>query len=161
MVKYDPNLTFLLLTTPLNDGISSASKLYDRYLLLLRAARLLSENPEARLDGVDLSSIPITDSPESKHVSFSYNLALNLKHMAICPRRSEGTRIPGLDGNEVAMNGTILAGTMMVKLPEEWEALKQLDRSEKLDEMLARIGFPAVAVTTDGNGGEADVSGKL
>jgi sulfate adenylyltransferase (ADP) / ATP adenylyltransferase len=158
-LRYDPRLPFLMLNTPLSDSLASPAKLYERYLFLLRAARALSQNPStaASGDAIDLSSIDITDPPGSKHVNFSYNLALTLKHMAICPRRSETTDIPGLEAgkHQVALNGTVLGGTMMVKHPEEWEALKSMDGTEELEEMLARIGFPPTG--TSGN----DPSGKL
>jgi ATP adenylyltransferase len=75
---------------------------------------------------------------------FSYNLALTTQYMAIIPRRSEGAPLRSTnDGAEIgfaAFNGTVLAGTMMVKNKEEWELL----RSEEglLDRLLGQIGIP-------------------
>lgn len=47
------------------------------------------------------------------------------------------------DGSEigfVALNGTTLGGTMMVKHEEEWNTLRS--QPEKLDSILAAIGIP-------------------
>ncbi|KPI36152.1 5',5'''-P-1,P-4-tetraphosphate phosphorylase 2 [Cyphellophora attinorum] len=157
-LKYDPRLPFLMLNTPLSDGLASPSKLYERYLFLLRAARVLSQTPSIASsdEPIDLSSIDITNPPESKHVSFSYNLALTLKHMAICPRRSETTDIPGLEAgkHQVALNGTVLGGTMMVKHAEEWETLKNMNGTEELEEMLSKIGFPPTSTSDDERSGK-------
>ena len=73
----------------------------------------------------------------------SYNLAMTTEGMVVLPRRSEGTMLRRPDGSEigfVALNGTTLGGTMMVKYQEEWDLL----RSErgKLDSILYAIGIP-------------------
>jgi ATP adenylyltransferase len=84
-----------------------------------------------------LHSIDGGDSP------MSYNLALTISGMAILPRRSEGTMLLRQDGSEVgfvALNGTTLGGTMMVKHQEEWNLLR--DSPELLDEILTAIGIP-------------------
>jgi ATP adenylyltransferase len=84
-----------------------------------------------------LHSIDGGDSP------ISYNLALSTAGMAILPRRSEGTMLRRYDGSEVgfvALNGTTLGGTMMVKHQEEWDLLR--DRPELLDDILTAIGIP-------------------
>jgi len=47
------------------------------------------------------------------------------------------------DGSEVgfvALNGTLLLGTLMVKAEEEWEMLKH--DAARFDEVLAAIGIP-------------------
>jgi hypothetical protein len=52
----------------------------------------------------------------------SYNLAMTTSGMAILPRRSEGTMLRGDDGSDigfVALNGTTLGGTMMVRSSAE------------------------------------------
>lgn len=73
----------------------------------------------------------------------SYNLAMTTSGMAIVPRRREAAVLKDSTGKEigsVALNGTILAGTMMVKLQEEWDLLKN-DRNQ-LDRVLGTIGIP-------------------
>jgi ATP adenylyltransferase len=63
--------------------------------------------------------------------------------MAIVPRRNEGAPIKngqGVEVGNVALNGTLLAGTLMVKLEDEWNALRN-DESQ-LDNILTTIGIP-------------------
>ncbi len=73
--------------------------------------------------------------------SISYNLAMTTQAMAICPRRSETAVVltPNGEGS-VAVNGTILAGTLMVKERSEWDAIRQ--SQVVIDEVLAEIGLP-------------------
>ena len=74
---------------------------------------------------------------------FSYNLGITAKAMTIIPRRKEGTILRKDDGREVgfaALNGTVLAGTMMVKREEEWNLLQA--KQGLLDEVLEGIGIP-------------------
>lgn len=75
--------------------------------------------------------------------AISYNLALTTSGMVICPRRSEAATLRDSTGNEigsVALNGTILAGTLMVKLEDEWNLLR--DDVSQLDQVLETIGIP-------------------
>ena len=146
MLKHDPRMPFLVLTVPVHDNMATPSELYNRYLFLLRAAKMLMKDPSTSdISSADLESVDVTDPPDSRHVAYSYNLALTLQQMTICPRMSETAPIPGLNGNEVAPNGTILAGTLLVKHVEEWDALKRADGTQALDDMLAHIGFPSTA----------------
>ena len=81
-----------------------------------------------------------TDEGDS---SISYNLAMTTAGMVILPRRAEGTMLRRADGSEIgfiALNGTTLGGTMMVKHREEWDVLRS--RPGALDEILAAIGIP-------------------
>lgn len=73
----------------------------------------------------------------------SYNLAMTTEGMVVLPRRSEGTMLNRPDSSEigfVALNGTTLGGTMMVKHQEEWDVLR-FERG-KLDSILNDIGIP-------------------
>jgi ATP adenylyltransferase len=73
----------------------------------------------------------------------SYNLAMTTSAMAIVPRRNEGAPIKndqGVEVGSVALNGTLLAGTLMVKLEAEWNALR--DDEVQLDDILTAIGIP-------------------
>jgi ATP adenylyltransferase len=85
-----------------------------------------------------------TDEGDS---AISYNLAMTTAGMVILPRRAEGTmlRADGTDIGFVALNGTTLAGTMMVKHQEEWDVLRS--RPGALDEILAAIGIPRESST--------------
>jgi ATP adenylyltransferase len=73
----------------------------------------------------------------------SYNFAMTTTGMVMMPRRSEGTILRRNDGSEigfVALNGTTLGGTMMVKHQEEYDALRK--KPELLDTVLTAIGIP-------------------
>lgn len=60
--------------------------------------------------------------------SISYNLGFTDKSMVLCPRTSEGLSIKDKDNNtigSVALNGTLLAGTLLVKSEAEWNAIRK------------------------------------
>ncbi|KAL9094053.1 MAG: hypothetical protein Q9165_003723 [Trypethelium subeluteriae] len=113
-------------------------ELYDRlYRAAESAVRLYIENNPGALElhPIEGGSNPI-----------SYNLGLTTSFMVICPRRREGETLIRSDGSEigsVALNGTLLAGTLMVKNEEEWEILKS--NKSKFDEILTAIGIPSNA----------------
>lgn len=96
--------------------------------------RFIATNPKE----LELHSIDGGDSP------ISYNLSMTTAGMVILPRRSEGAMLHRDDGSEVgyvALNGTTLGGTLMVKYQEEWDALRE--RPELLDDILTAIGIPS------------------
>jgi ATP adenylyltransferase len=72
----------------------------------------------------------------------SYNLAMTRHALIVCPRLAEGG--PIWDNGEVigklSMNGTVLAGTALVKNQVEWDALRN-DPNELL-QVLVAIGVP-------------------
>ncbi|KAG6001284.1 hypothetical protein E4U21_004521 [Claviceps maximensis] len=73
----------------------------------------------------------------------SYNLAMTRKRMVLCPRLAEGGPVLDSEGHEVgrlALNGTVLAGTALVKNEVEWEALRK--RPSGLADVLGGIGIP-------------------
>ncbi|PYH94770.1 bis-tetraphosphatase [Aspergillus ellipticus CBS 707.79] len=80
--------------------------------------------------------------------AISYNLAMTDSTMMICPRKSEDARIPVesgasadiADAGVVSLNGTILAGTLMVKAEAEWDELRRSPTT--LGDVLAAIGYP-------------------
>lgn len=130
---HDPSFPILHFSTPLELDISPEN-LHAKYVLLLKAALSALQFPGQPLDE------KISIESEGSTV-FSYNLALTMDRMAICPRRQEAFRIPfaGPDSS-VALNGTILAGTLMVKEETEWDALRA-DPSI-LDRLIAEVGYP-------------------
>jgi ATP adenylyltransferase len=84
-----------------------------------------------------------TASPQANESSFSYNLAMTTTRMMIVPRRNEGHLLTKEDGSEigfVALNGTLLGGTLMVRGEREWQWLKS--KPEALDQALGAIGIP-------------------
>jgi len=75
--------------------------------------------------------------------AISYNMAMTRDAMAVMPRTAEGARLESEDGQDVgmlALNGTVLAGTALVKSEAEWDALRQ--RPELLLRVLGQIGVP-------------------
>ena len=121
----------------------SPDQLSDRYRYLYENAvaafqDYANRHPEEKLvvspDGQDGSAM------------ISYNLALTTSSMAICPRRSEATTLKKSEKNvgtslgPVAVNGTVLAGALMVKTEEEFHKM-QRDESN-LYSLLQELGIP-------------------
>ncbi len=77
-----------------------------------------------------------------------YNLALTKEVMVIAPRVVEGAVVStaaAVEGGRqevglLALNGTVLAGTALVKTQEEWDALRE--EPEQVAEILGRVGVP-------------------
>jgi ATP adenylyltransferase len=84
---------------------------------------------------------------------YSYNLAMTTSAMILCPRRHESKPVLTADGLpprgsegdlanwNVALNGTILAGTLMVKDKELFEYFKG-DKDGAIDRVLSGVCFP-------------------
>jgi ATP adenylyltransferase len=84
-----------------------------------------------------------------KEARVDYNLAMTRDVMVIAPRVVEGTAVSvvGEDGQRrevgnLALNGSVLAGTALVKTQQEWDALRA--EPEQLLELLGRIGVPNI-----------------
>lgn len=83
--------------------------------------------------------------------TISYNLAMTTSTMMICPRRIECAVLPlrpesrtdATDSGLVSINGTILAGSLMVKAESEWDELRQ--SSTHLEAILKSIAIPTQA----------------
>ena len=74
----------------------------------------------------------------------SYNMAMTRSTLVLCPRLAEGARITAPDGHvlgSLSLNGTVLAGTALVKSELEWEALKR--DAGGLAKVLGGIGIPS------------------
>lgn len=83
------------------------------------------------------------EAPAEGEVLISYNIAMTSGTLTICPRVSEGSEIKKDDGTVVgklALNGTVLAGTALVKSEEEWNVLRADE--DKLRDLLESIGMP-------------------
>lgn len=112
----------------------SVEALHEIYLSLYRAA-LLASTP----------SLPTISTEEQTRTSgpaaISYNLAMTRDVMMICPRQKETASLPGLGSDaDVSLNGTILAGTLMVKTEEQWNHLR--GDGEVINDLLAEVGIP-------------------
>lgn len=118
----------------------SANALHEIYLSLYRAAG----------NAIQAGHVANSVQEQTRGPSaISYNLAMTESIMMICPRRSEHARLPIADNKlpdvadaaSVSLNGTILAGTLMVKVEAEWKEL--CENSESLNSLLVTVGFPA------------------
>ncbi|KAJ4407500.1 hypothetical protein N0V82_009893 [Gnomoniopsis sp. IMI 355080] len=81
----------------------------------------------------------------------SYNLAMTKDAMVVCPRTAEGAAVldgEGRDVGKLSLNGTVLAGTALVKSEAEWDALR--NDPGQLWEILGKIGVPSEAVSAEG-----------
>ena len=133
----DPSLPILHFSTPVEHGLS-ASELHHKYSLLMRAAISATQSP-----GQPLDEEVAVEGERKTHIS--YNLAMTTDRMAICPRSQEAVAIPGAGPeSSVAINGTILAGTLMVKDETEWDILRQ--NQSLLEEILTSIGYPLASL---------------
>ena len=145
---YDPELPFEHFACRLPDS-PDEDELHHRYSALYRKA----------VEAVDAFSPPDGDSEGRRRndpsaAAISYNLAMTLEKMAICPRRSESAQVPSSEGDgDVALNGTLLAGTLMVKDEGEYKNL-QKDKG-LLNSVLKTIGIPVE------HDGEADPKERL
>ncbi|CEJ57810.1 hypothetical protein PMG11_06489 [Penicillium brasilianum] len=134
-----PSLPFTHFALPLPKN-PTPETLHAIYIALYRAALGAVQGREQR-DG--LPSIT-THGPSA----ISYNLAMTLETMMIAPRRAETARVPVdiaaagdiADPGVVSLNGTILAGTLMVKAEGEWDVLKA--QPEVLGRLLRDVGIP-------------------
>ncbi|KAG9630546.1 HIT-like protein, partial [Aureobasidium melanogenum] len=137
-LRTSPDLPFTHYATQLPQD-PSPDTLYSIYNRLYEAAAAavrsyISSNQNS---GLELHPSEGGSSP------ISYNLAMTTSTMAIVPRRNEGASIKngqGVEVGSVALNGTLLAGTLMVKLEDEWNTLREDEL--QLDGILTAIGIP-------------------
>ncbi|KAI0976254.1 HIT-like domain-containing protein [Xylaria arbuscula] len=124
----ESTLPFTVFTSPISVEMSAEDKHLAYLLLYKRAVRAVLANAVA------------TDEGEAQ---ISYNFAMTSTCIALCPRTAEGTSIKDGNGNEigkVALNGTLLAGTALVKNQVEWDALRS--NQTMLPSVLGGIGVP-------------------
>ncbi|KAF2399390.1 Ap4A phosphorylase-like protein II [Trichodelitschia bisporula] len=117
-------------------------ELHDLYLCLY-AESAAAVRKYIRSNPGDLS---LHDSEDGAS-PFSYNLGMTTDAMIMCPRRREGKVLQSDNGAELGfagLNGTLLAGTLMVKWQEEWELLKS--KPSVLDDVLEAIGVPTAGI---------------
>jgi len=126
----------------------SAEKLEEVYGVLYQAAKQAVNEYTSTKEGKDLELHPV----ESGDLPISYNLAMTTSAMGIVPRRNEAYVLRNDtedSAGTVALNGTLLAGTLMVKGAAEWEWLKEGEAHQtapsqgtELDKVLQAIGIP-------------------
>ncbi|OAA50306.1 5',5'''-P-1,P-4-tetraphosphate phosphorylase 2 [Metarhizium rileyi] len=109
---------FVVFSEPVAPAMSGA-EIHGVYLRLYgQACRAVGERTGTRAEEV-LAAGP---------TQISYNMAMTRNRLVICPRLSEGGVVCGRDGRDVgrvALNGTLLAGTALVKNEAEWDALRE------------------------------------
>lgn len=122
----------------------SPEKLHEIYLSLYEAsAKAVGNYSGTRRNNFE-SETQFTGGP----TAISYNLAMTTSTMMICPRISETAMLPlspeirtdATDSGLVSINGTILAGTLMVKAEAEWNELR--NSSTGLKDILETVGIP-------------------
>ncbi|KAI9806068.1 MAG: bifunctional AP-4-A phosphorylase/ADP sulfurylase [Piccolia ochrophora] len=92
---------------------------------------------------------------ENNAATISYNLSMTTQSMTICPRRRGSVELKvaqkGDQGDRtlgpIELNGTILAGTIMVKMAEEWDLLRE--EPARLTEILEALCIPARELFTE------------
>ncbi|KAI0862711.1 HIT-like domain-containing protein [Xylaria cubensis] len=121
-------LPFSVFTSPISADMTAGEKHLAYLSLYKRAVRATIANVEAVSEG---------------EAQISYNFAMTSTCMALCPRTAEGASFKDDNGNDigsVALNGTVLAGTALVKSKPEWDALTTTNTI--LSDVLGKIGIP-------------------
>ncbi|KAJ5936667.1 hypothetical protein N7466_003117 [Penicillium verhagenii] len=139
--QYHAHLPFAHYALPLPANPSSET-LHAIYLSLYRAAALGTMNRDPTKEKIEL--------PSHGPAAISYNFAMTLDTMMIAPRSSETANVPvdleaaadTADPGVVSLNGTILAGTLMVKAEAEWDALRF--KPDNLIHALQAVGYKRV-----------------
>jgi ATP adenylyltransferase len=131
----------------------TADDLHRTYISLYRAAVAAAADSsagESSMVNGEHASSNRTEGP----AEISYNLAMTTSRMMICPRvreiapisLDESLRRGLVNEGSVSLNGTILAGTLMVKAESEWSALR--NRPTMLEGILQTVGVPRHVVSS-------------
>lgn len=111
-----------------------SSDLHAAYLRLYRqACRAVAQREHSGEEYVE--------PPLEGETVISYNMAVTKNTLVICPRLAEGVNIykDGQAVGTLSLNGTVLAGTALVKNEAEWNALREDSRA--LSQALRGIGL--------------------
>jgi len=133
-------LPFRVFAEQIRNGDGIVKPLHDVYLRLYRKAC------EAVLGTANTAATGV--GQVSGEASISYNLGMTRDVMVVVPRIAEGQAVVAdVDGQRqevgrLALNGTVLAGTALVKTQAEWDALRA--EPQQILEVLGRIGVPNI-----------------
>lgn len=133
----ETTLPFTISTAPIKAEMNPEQRHLAYLSLYKRAVRAATAN---------------VDAVEEGEAQISYNFAMTASCMALCPRTAESAQVKDDSGNEigrVALNGTVLAGTALVKNQVEWDALRT--SSTVLFDVLREIGVPPIKTPTEMN----------
>lgn len=148
--RYIPNLHIKHFALPIPTN-ASPEYLHRMYISLYTAAVASITHPQPKNE--------TQETPTTGPARISYNFAMTTSTMLLCPRRSETASVPIdldksgdiLDPGVVSLNGTILAGTLMVKAEGEWDALRT--EPGLLGRVLGHVGFLREDRDSDREGG--------
>lgn len=115
------------------------AELHSIYVSLFRSA----------VDAVE-AHVGKVEDPGTGEAQISYNLAMTSSTLVVMPRLAEGAAVfnDTTPAGSLSLNGTVLAGTALVKNESEWNALRLNRDSTQLLDVLTKIGVPRAA----GNG---------
>ncbi|KAK2002400.1 ATP adenylyltransferase [Colletotrichum falcatum] len=91
-----------------------------------------------------MAHIGTVDNLRDGDAPISYNLAMTTDRLVVLPRLAEGSTIfqDGAPVGNLCLNGTVLAGTALVKNEAEWNALEAKNDGVQLSQVLSKIGLP-------------------
>ncbi|KAJ6788984.1 hypothetical protein PWT90_02580 [Aphanocladium album] len=116
----------------------------------LHAAYLRLYEQAVRAAKGDESAAAVARTGEA---AISYNMGMTKDKLVLCPRLAEGDEIKdqgtGDVVGKVSLNGTMLAGTALVKTEAEWDALRQNPRV--LINVLKSVGLPQPSFIEESN----------
>ncbi|KAH0537405.1 hypothetical protein FGG08_005804 [Glutinoglossum americanum] len=148
VITSHPNLPFTHFASPISPN-PTPSDLHHLYISLYnRAASAVQAYAEANPNDDPLKPTPSNNDPTA---TISYNLALTTKTMVLCPRRRGHVTVSVKQTSNIEtpqplgpieLNGTVLAGTFLVRKKEEWDILCSDAQEQALFELLKAIGIP-------------------
>ncbi|OAA39575.1 Histidine triad-like motif protein [Beauveria brongniartii RCEF 3172] len=147
--------TWRVLATQINEGGAAAPFMTFSQRITLDTSQEHLHAAYLRLYAQAVRAVKGKESEVSTtgEAAISYNLAMTRDRLVLCPRRAEGDVVRDPDTGdvvgEVSLNGTMLAGTALVKAEAEWEALCKDPRA--LTTVLKSVGIPQLDFVEESN----------
>lgn len=108
----------------------------------LHAAYLRLYEQAVRAAAPGDESASVVEAAGTGEAVVSYNMAMTRDRLVLCPRLADGSSVKDPDTGDVvgqvSLNGTMLAGTALVKTEAEWDALRRNPRA--LTAVLKSVG---------------------